>query len=33
MTTKPAPLPPGKTGLPFLGEVNDFLKDGFAFVE
>jgi len=33
VTAKPAPLPPGKTGLPFLGEVNDFLKDGFAFVE
>lgn len=33
MTTKPAPLPPGKTGLPFVGEVNEFLKDGFAFVE
>ena len=28
-----AGLPPGKTGLPFLGEVTDFLKDGFAFVE
>jgi retinoid hydroxylase len=33
VTAKPAPLPPGKTGLPFLGEVNEFLKDGFAFVE
>ena len=31
MTT--APLPPGDTGLPFLGEVNKFLADGFAFVE
>lgn len=28
-----AGLPPGKTGLPFLGEVTEFLKDGFAFVE
>jgi retinoid hydroxylase len=28
-----APLPPGGTGLPFLGEVNEFLADGFAFVE
>ena len=33
MTTKPAPEPPGKFGLPFLGEVGEFLKDGFAFVE
>ncbi|HVY37709.1 MAG TPA: cytochrome P450 [Polyangia bacterium] len=31
MTTPP--LPPGDTGLPFLGEVNKFLADGFAFVE
>jgi len=28
-----APLPPGRTGLPFLGEVTTFLADGFAFVE
>ncbi|HVZ86882.1 MAG TPA: cytochrome P450 [Polyangia bacterium] len=28
-----AGLPPGRTGLPFLGEVTEFLKDGFAFVE
>ncbi|HXU60388.1 MAG TPA: cytochrome P450, partial [Polyangia bacterium] len=28
-----APLPPGTTGLPYLGEVNTFLADGFAFVE
>jgi cytochrome P450 len=29
----PSKLPPGATGLPFLGEVTDFLKDGFGFVE
>ena len=29
----PDKLPPGATGLPFLGEVTDFLKDGFGFVE
>ena len=29
----PSKLPPGETGLPFLGEALDFLKDGFAFVE
>jgi retinoid hydroxylase len=29
----PPTLPPGKTGLPYLGEVTDFLKDGFGFVE
>ena len=28
-----APLPPGRTGLPFLGEIADLLKDGFGFVE
>jgi cytochrome P450 len=28
-----APLPPGRTGLPVLGEVGDFLRDGFGFVE
>lgn len=28
-----APLPPGRTGLPVLGEVTKFLADGFAFVE
>lgn len=28
-----APLPPGKTGAPYLGEVTKFLADGFAFVE
>jgi cytochrome P450 len=26
-------LPPGETGLPFLGEVTELLKDGFGFVE
>lgn len=31
--SQPVPLPPGKTGLPFLGEVTKFLADGFAFVE
>jgi cytochrome P450 len=29
----PAPLPPGRGGLPFLGEINAFLADGFGFVE
>lgn len=29
----PGTLPPGRTGLPFLGEVSDLLKDGFGFVE
>ena len=29
----PNTLPPGATGLPFLGEALYFLKDGFAFVE
>lgn len=29
----PSQLPPGETGLPFLGEVTEFLKDGFGFVE
>ncbi len=28
-----APLPPGRAGLPFLGETLDFLEDGFDFVE
>ncbi len=28
-----APLPPGRTGLPVLGETLTALKDGFAFVE
>jgi cytochrome P450 len=28
-----APLPPGRAGLPFLGETIAFLKDGFGFVE
>jgi len=28
-----APLPPGRAGLPYLGEVTTFLADGFAFVE
>lgn len=28
-----APLPPGKTGLPLLGETLTLLKNGFAFVE
>jgi cytochrome P450 len=33
MSDAKTPLPPGRTGLPFLGEITDFLKDGFAFVE
>ncbi|MEP6994305.1 MAG: hypothetical protein ABI968_07270 [Acidobacteriota bacterium] len=28
-----APLPPGDTGLPILGETLTLLKNGFAFVE
>ena len=28
-----APLPPGETGLPLLGETITLLKNGFAFVE
>lgn len=28
-----APLPPGATGLPLLGDTLTFLKDGFSFVE
>jgi cytochrome P450 len=28
-----APLPPGKTGLPILGETLTLLRNGFAFVE
>jgi retinoid hydroxylase len=28
-----APLPPGRSGLPYLGELRAFLKDGFGFVE
>src|ERR1700690_3606234 len=28
-----APLPPGASGLPLLGDTLTFLKDGFAFVE
>lgn len=27
------PLPPGRSGLPYLGELPAFLKDGYAFVE
>ena len=27
------PLPPGRFGLPYLGELPEFLKDGFGFVE
>jgi cytochrome P450 len=33
MSKTEAPLPPGRTGLPFLGEVAELLKDGFGFVE
>ena len=29
----PLPLPPGRTGLPLLGETLAFLKNGFDFVE
>jgi cytochrome P450 len=29
----PSSLPPGTTGVPFLGEVTELLKDGFGFVE
>ena len=31
--SSPAPLPPGKMGLPLLGETLEALKNGFAFVE
>lgn len=27
------PLPPGRSGLPYLGELPEFLKDGYGFVE
>jgi cytochrome P450 len=30
---KTLPLPPGRSGLPFLGELPKFLADGFGFVE
>src|SRR3954469_10676327 len=33
MSDAGASLPPGRMGLPFLGEVTDFLADGFDFVE
>jgi retinoid hydroxylase len=33
MSDAGASLPPGRMGLPFLGEVTDFLADGFGFVE
>src|SRR3982751_3193244 len=33
MSDAGATVPPGRMGLPFLGEVTDFLADGFGFVE
>jgi cytochrome P450 len=33
MSDQQTPLPPGRAGLPFLGEITDFLKDGFGFIE
>jgi cytochrome P450 len=33
MSKRQAPLPPGRRGIPYLGEVTAFLKDGFGFVE
>jgi cytochrome P450 len=33
MSKAEAPLPPGRRGLPFLGEITKFLADGFGFVE
>jgi cytochrome P450 len=33
MSDAGASLPPGRMGLPFSGEVTDFLADGFGFVE
>jgi retinoid hydroxylase len=30
---KPLPLPPGRSGLPLLGETHLLLRDGFGFVE
>ena len=29
----PKPLPPGRNGLPFIGETLTYLKDGFKFIE
>jgi retinoid hydroxylase len=33
MTASDSPLPPGRSGLPFLGETRSLLEDGFGFVE